>query len=80
MAIRIGLMGFGRIGRNLFRILYKRDDLRVEPGSRRSAVLRDGLRVAVALEDTGVSRARGDAAATVGPAPAAGASSNRAPA
>jgi glyceraldehyde 3-phosphate dehydrogenase len=30
MAIRIGLMGFGRIGRNLFRILYKRDDLRIE--------------------------------------------------
>lgn len=29
MAIRIGLMGFGRIGRNLFRILYKRDDLRI---------------------------------------------------
>ena len=30
MAVRIGLMGFGRIGRNLFRILYKREDLRVE--------------------------------------------------
>ena len=30
MAVRIGLMGFGHIGRNLFRILYKRDDLRVE--------------------------------------------------
>jgi glyceraldehyde 3-phosphate dehydrogenase len=26
---RIGLMGFGRIGRNLFRILYQRDDIRV---------------------------------------------------
>lgn len=26
---RIGLMGFGRIGRNLFRILYKRDDIRI---------------------------------------------------
>jgi glyceraldehyde 3-phosphate dehydrogenase len=25
----IGLMGFGRIGRNLFRLLYKRDDLRI---------------------------------------------------
>ena len=30
MAVRIGLMGFGRIGRNLFRILYRREDLRVE--------------------------------------------------
>jgi glyceraldehyde 3-phosphate dehydrogenase len=30
MPTRIGLMGFGRIGRNIFRILYKRDDLRVE--------------------------------------------------
>jgi glyceraldehyde 3-phosphate dehydrogenase len=27
--IRIGLMGFGRIGRNLFRILYDRDDVRI---------------------------------------------------
>jgi glyceraldehyde 3-phosphate dehydrogenase len=26
---RIGLMGFGRIGRNLFRILYRRDDVRI---------------------------------------------------
>ncbi len=30
MAIRIGLMGFGRIGRNLYRILYKREDVSVE--------------------------------------------------
>ncbi len=30
MPVRIGLMGFGRIGRNLFRILYKREDVRVE--------------------------------------------------
>ena len=27
--IRIGLMGFGRIGRNLFRILYRRDDVQI---------------------------------------------------
>jgi glyceraldehyde 3-phosphate dehydrogenase len=27
--IRIGLMGFGRIGRNLFRILYAREDIRI---------------------------------------------------
>lgn len=27
--IRVGLMGFGRIGRNLFRILYKREDIRI---------------------------------------------------
>jgi len=27
--IRIALMGFGRIGRNLFRILYDRDDIRI---------------------------------------------------
>lgn len=27
MATRVGLMGFGRIGRNLFRLLYKRDDI-----------------------------------------------------
>jgi glyceraldehyde 3-phosphate dehydrogenase len=27
--ITIGLMGFGRIGRNLFRILYKSDDVRI---------------------------------------------------
>ncbi|MBW2412650.1 MAG: type I glyceraldehyde-3-phosphate dehydrogenase, partial [Deltaproteobacteria bacterium] len=26
---RVGLMGFGRIGRNLFRILYKRGDIRI---------------------------------------------------
>ncbi len=29
MAVTIGLVGFGRIGRNLFRILYKRDDIRI---------------------------------------------------
>ena len=29
MATRVGLVGFGRIGRNLFRILYNRDDIRV---------------------------------------------------
>jgi glyceraldehyde 3-phosphate dehydrogenase len=28
--VRIGLMGFGRIGRNLFRILDQREDLRIE--------------------------------------------------
>ena len=28
-AIRVALMGFGRIGRNLFRILYDRNDIRV---------------------------------------------------
>jgi len=27
--VRIGLMGLGRVGRNLFRILYQRDDLRL---------------------------------------------------
>lgn len=27
--IRVGLMGFGRIGRNLFRLLYRRDDIRL---------------------------------------------------
>ena len=27
MAIRVGIMGFGRIGRNVFRILYPRDDI-----------------------------------------------------
>jgi glyceraldehyde 3-phosphate dehydrogenase len=29
MQVRVGLMGFGRIGRNIFRILYKRDDIQV---------------------------------------------------
>ena len=29
MAIRIGLMGFGRIGRNIFRLVYDRDDIEV---------------------------------------------------
>ena len=29
MAVRVGLMGFGRIGRNLFRILYKHDDIQI---------------------------------------------------
>ncbi len=29
MTVRVGLMGFGRIGRNIFRILYKRDDIEV---------------------------------------------------
>ena len=29
MPVRVGLMGFGRIGRNIFRILYNRDDVRV---------------------------------------------------
>ncbi|NIM63018.1 MAG: type I glyceraldehyde-3-phosphate dehydrogenase, partial [Acidobacteria bacterium] len=29
MATRVGLMGFGRIGRNLFRILYNRDDIHI---------------------------------------------------
>jgi len=27
--VRVGLMGFGRIGRNLFRLLYRRDDVRI---------------------------------------------------
>ncbi len=27
MTVRVGLMGFGRIGRNIFRILYKRNDI-----------------------------------------------------
>jgi glyceraldehyde 3-phosphate dehydrogenase len=30
MTYRIGLMGFGRIGRSFFRLLYKREDIRVE--------------------------------------------------
>jgi len=30
MSIRIGIMGFGRIGRNVFRILYPRDDIEVQ--------------------------------------------------
>ncbi len=29
MATRVGLVGLGRIGRNIFRILYKREDIRV---------------------------------------------------
>src|SRR5690606_18764026 len=29
MTIRVGLMGFGRIGRNMFRILHNRDDVQV---------------------------------------------------
>ena len=29
---RVGLMGFGRIGRNLFRILYKGEDIRIPSG------------------------------------------------
>ncbi|HEU4402102.1 MAG TPA: glyceraldehyde 3-phosphate dehydrogenase NAD-binding domain-containing protein [Candidatus Polarisedimenticolia bacterium] len=29
MPVSIGLMGFGRIGRNLFRLLYRRDDIRL---------------------------------------------------
>ncbi|MFH1262224.1 MAG: type I glyceraldehyde-3-phosphate dehydrogenase [Pseudomonadota bacterium] len=29
MAIHVGLMGFGRIGRNIFRILYGQDDIQV---------------------------------------------------
>jgi len=29
MSIRIGIMGFGRIGRNVFRILYPRDDIEI---------------------------------------------------
>jgi len=29
MAIRIGIMGFGRIGRNIFRILHTREDIQV---------------------------------------------------
>ena len=27
MTMTVGIMGFGRIGRNVFRILYKRDDI-----------------------------------------------------
>src|SRR4028118_1886594 len=30
MPTRIGLMGLGRIGRNIFRILYNSDDIRIE--------------------------------------------------
>ena len=30
MESRIGLMGFGRIGRSVFRLLYQREDLRIE--------------------------------------------------
>lgn len=29
MTIRVGLLGFGRIGRNLFRLLYDREDIRI---------------------------------------------------
>ncbi len=29
MAMTVGIVGFGRIGRNVFRILYKRDDIRI---------------------------------------------------
>jgi glyceraldehyde 3-phosphate dehydrogenase (phosphorylating) len=29
MTMTVGIMGFGRIGRNVFRLLYKRDDVRV---------------------------------------------------
>lgn len=29
MSVRVGLMGFGRIGRNVFRIVYPRDDIEV---------------------------------------------------
>src|SRR5215831_16608188 len=29
MAVQVGLMGFGRIGRNLFRILYKHDTIQI---------------------------------------------------
>jgi glyceraldehyde 3-phosphate dehydrogenase len=29
MKVRVGLMGFGRVGRNIFRILYNRDDIEV---------------------------------------------------
>ncbi|HVE64991.1 MAG TPA: glyceraldehyde 3-phosphate dehydrogenase NAD-binding domain-containing protein [Thermoanaerobaculia bacterium] len=29
MATRVGLLGFGRIGRNLFRLLYNREDVRI---------------------------------------------------
>ena len=29
MVTRVGLVGLGRIGRNIFRILYKREDIRV---------------------------------------------------
>ncbi|MFQ5653392.1 MAG: type I glyceraldehyde-3-phosphate dehydrogenase [Planctomycetota bacterium] len=29
MAIRVGIMGFGRIGRNIFRTIYPRDDIEV---------------------------------------------------
>lgn len=29
MTVRVGLMGFGRVGRNIFRLLYKRDDIEV---------------------------------------------------
>ncbi len=29
MATTIGLMGFGRIGRNLFRILYQSEDIKL---------------------------------------------------
>ena len=29
MTIRVGLMGFGRIGRNIFRILHNQDDVQV---------------------------------------------------
>ena len=29
MTVRVGLMGFGRVGRNIFRLLYKRNDIEV---------------------------------------------------
>ncbi len=29
MGVRVGLMGFGRIGRNVFRIIYPREDVEV---------------------------------------------------
>jgi glyceraldehyde-3-phosphate dehydrogenase/erythrose-4-phosphate dehydrogenase len=33
-SVGVGLMGFGRIGRNLFRILYQSNDIRLAAISR----------------------------------------------
>ena len=41
--IRVGLMGFGRIGRNLFRLLYQREDVMIVAIGDRAARLHNGV-------------------------------------
>ena len=58
MPTRIGLMGLGRIGRNIFRILYESDDVRIEAISDIADPCRDSPTCSASTPSSAASRTR----------------------